>query len=95
MPDEAREVVFPKGVPVQMLQDGRPGDQPDGQRPISGIRKTSETEPSEPTSTNAEGGLESEADEIEDQARQSRLMEGGNLLKRAGDGRDKADEAVK
>jgi small-conductance mechanosensitive channel len=95
MPDEAREVVFPKGVPVQMLQDGRAGDRPDGQRRISGIRKTSETEPSEPTSTNAEGGLESEADEIENQARQSRLMEGDNLLERIGDGHDKADETVK
>ncbi len=56
MPDEARELVFPKGVPVQMIDPSHQSVTPDEPSP----------EPStpQPTSTNGEGGLKTEQSEI-------------------------------
>lgn len=80
MPDEARELIFPQGVPVQLVpidaeQDTpavRPTGQPAQPQPLE----------AETVATSAEGGLRSEAEEIESQARQSRTPEAGaNLLK--------------
>jgi small conductance mechanosensitive channel len=79
MPDEAREMIFPQGVSVRLLE-------PDG------VEKTgaASLEPTLPrlieesgsVSTEAEAGLRSEAEEIQEQARQSRKPEDGeNLLK--------------
>jgi small-conductance mechanosensitive channel len=72
MPDEAREVIFPKGVPVRRFEataapaPGRPG------RPGADTREAHQ----------AEGQLASEAPELEKQASEARLPEAGkNLLK--------------
>jgi len=74
MPDEAREVVFPSGVPVRMLEeDAQPTRTPDRQE----TRKPE----SESLSHSAEGDLSSDADEIQEQAQKSRSPEAGtNLL---------------
>lgn len=77
MPDEAREMIFPKGVPVRMIQseqealDISPSQLPPKNRPAE----------LDTVSTNAEGDLSSEAQEIETQARHSRPLESEeNLL---------------
>lgn len=79
MPDEAREIIFPKGIPIQPVE--RMGEQP-------GISPAAEPampdEAGEPTSvsTQAEGGLQSEAGTIQEQARHAwKPSEGENLLK--------------
>lgn len=68
MPDEAREVVFPEGIPVSMQH----GEQPD-QRERHPERKQQQ----EPTRSLAEGDLSSEANAIEHQARLARSPEAG------------------
>jgi small-conductance mechanosensitive channel len=77
MPDEAREMIFPEGIQVRMSEaeeNGRavaPG-------PDARLRAAEE---SGLVSTDAEGGLSSDAGEIEEQARSSRTPEEGeNLL---------------
>jgi len=77
MPDEAREIVFPEGVPVRMNSERDHLSEP--------VVITQEMQPSseeEAASANeAEGDLISEASEIEQQAKQSRPPESGqNLL---------------
>lgn len=80
MPDEAREVVFPHGIPVTMLNgssentsEGGPRTRRSPQRPGEAI---------DAASTDAEGGLSSEAGVIQEQARQVKpLHEGENLLR--------------
>ncbi len=75
MPDEAREVVFPAGVPVRMV-----GETSSPSSPASSVSAPPERETGEVASV-AEGGLHSEADEILGQARSSRTPEAGaNLL---------------
>ncbi|MEZ6053590.1 MAG: mechanosensitive ion channel family protein [Planctomycetaceae bacterium] len=81
MPDEAREVIFPNDVPVRMLSYdtasgiGLPRSTTGPPEHVSRKAETDEV------STPAEGGLASEADEIREQARQSRTPdEGANLL---------------
>ncbi|MGA7876126.1 MAG: mechanosensitive ion channel family protein [Desulfoferrobacter sp.] len=79
MPDEAREVVFPQGVPVTVIE-GKPaevhGAMP-GKRPAA----ESLHEELDAVSTKAEAGLYSEAVVIEEQARQAQpLKDGENLL---------------
>ena len=79
MPDEAREVVFPQGVAVTVLE-GKPADErnvrPKKQLPAD----SSQGEPAA-VSTKAEGGFSSEAEIIEEQARQAQpLKHGENLL---------------
>lgn len=65
LPDESREIIFPDGVPVRMLNaDGALGDG----RPVQPVRPASEPEA---VSTAAEAGLQSEAHEIKEQARQA------------------------
>ncbi len=79
MPDEAREVVFPQGIPVTMLERiptdehaATPGKQP----PTEPRHKEVDL-----ASTKAEAGLYSEATVIKEQARQAQpLKEGENLL---------------
>ncbi len=79
MPDAAREVVFPQGVPITSLDgklEKRPAEKKQDRRP-------SEPSADEPnaTSTEAEAGLYSEAGILEKQARQAQpLKEGENLL---------------
>jgi len=73
MPDEAREMIFPQGVPVEMITKEEAKSLPgSAEQPVE----------ANTVSTSAEGGLKSEAEEIETQARQSRTPESGeNLLK--------------
>ncbi|MEN6488290.1 MAG: mechanosensitive ion channel family protein [Smithella sp.] len=76
MPDEAREVVFPQGVPVTVLE-GKPAD---ARGAMPGKRLPLHEELDE-VSTKAEAGLYSEAVVIEEQARQVQpLKDGENLL---------------
>ncbi len=82
MPDEAREVVFPQGIPITML-DGKPSAthaaQIDNRLPHE-----SQSAELEIVSTKAEGGLQSEAAVLDEQARQAQpLRESENLLPKA------------
>ncbi len=80
MPDEAREVVFPQGIPVTVL-DRKPDEQAGAKE---GERRSAESsqEQYDTVSTQAEGGLYSEAGVIEAQARQAQpLKDRENLLK--------------
>jgi small-conductance mechanosensitive channel len=74
MPDEAREVLFPQGVAVHLV-DGQPRD-------AEAIRERAPAghEP-HVIATPAEGGLQTEAEQLEAQAKQARRPEAGeNLL---------------
>ena len=76
MPDEAREVVFPKGVPIHTMQEAASAPA----EPVQAGRV--EIWPSHGDGVEAEGDLTTEKDEIEKQAEQARDPEGGaNLLK--------------
>ncbi len=80
MPDEAREVVFPQGIPVTML-DRKPGETRDN-GPVTRHHAQPPREELATVSTKAEGGLSSEAGVIKEQARQVKpLNDGENLLK--------------
>lgn len=97
MPDEAREIVFPKGVPVQIQEaptkaakaktvDSHELKDIDVSRGLSDPEATGSKlrAPTDVPTVEAEGGYTSEAGEIERQARESRAPEGGeNLLKPA------------
>ncbi len=75
IPDEAREVVFPDGVPVRMLD----GDTAGGAAPP--VRPAHTAAEPEVVSTRAEGQLQSEADDIKEQARSAWVPDQGeNLL---------------
>lgn len=73
MPDEAREVTFPKGVPVRMMESGETVERAG---PARAARPTAEAES---VATNAEAGLQSEAENVQEQARRS-WTPGENLL---------------
>lgn len=80
LPDEAREVVFPQGIPVRMLRDGEEDGKPVAATPPVAPRKPPSI-PDEEVATVAEGGLRSQASEIQAQARQSWSPDRGeNLL---------------
>lgn len=84
MPDEAREVVFPQGIPITTLA-GKPAGTPEvpAQKPL---RADGPSEEPDVVSTKAEGGLQSEAGVLDEQARQAQpLREGENLLPKAPD----------
>lgn len=91
MPDESREVVFPDGVPVTMLAEQvtsnapKPTDGAAEDRIARPAASTAERQGAEPVATSAEGGLNSDAGEIKDQANQSRKIEGDDLLGRPTD----------
>jgi small-conductance mechanosensitive channel len=79
MPDEAREVVFPQGIPITML-DGKPDGTPGAEKEESSPEEAKFDE-IDLVSTEAEGGLQSEAEVLDEQARQAQpLREGENLL---------------
>lgn len=81
MPDESREVVFPQGVPVRRIAEGDSGERKTGDIAEPGLPEPERiASPAEPVATSAEGGLNSEAGEIKYQAKQSRPMQGDNLL---------------
>jgi small-conductance mechanosensitive channel len=79
MPDEAREVIFPRGVPVTMLerQPASVAGEPAAPAPPPAPPRDEPVE----ASTKAEAGLYSEAAVIGDQARQAQQLKvGENLL---------------
>ncbi|REK18780.1 MAG: BON domain-containing protein [Planctomycetota bacterium] len=71
MPDEAREVVFPAGVPVIT-----PGQEP----PRAPEKRAAATIEDKSAAHSAEGDLASEAEDIEQQARNARSPEAGKDL---------------
>ena len=82
MPDEAREVVFPRGIPVTLLAD-KPDETPSTE-PLKRPDASPPPEALDSVATRAEAGLSSEAGVLEEQARQAKpLDEGENLLKAA------------
>ncbi len=75
MPDDAREIIFPDGVPVRMLEKGAQ-EKPRSAEPLPTAQRP------ELSVTAAEGDLTSQAEEIRRQAQQARNPEEGpNLLK--------------
>ncbi len=87
MPDEAREVIFPKGIPVTVLSTSSAEPQLAATAPAAAARadRTAEV-----VATAAEGGLSSEADTLDEQARQSKqpdttenLLRGGTKVARS------------
>ena len=79
MPDEAREVVFPQGVPVTMLDAKQePTKKAESLKSSGGV---SRPDGLDAVSTKAEAGLSNEADILEEQARQAKPVdEEENLL---------------
>ena len=71
MPDEAREVIFPREVPVRLMREAEP--EPAG-------KPGPEKLPSESVATAAEGDFSSEEDQIKEQGRRSRIPEAGEDL---------------
>jgi small-conductance mechanosensitive channel len=83
LPDSAREVIFPQGVPLRRVEGQAPlpptNGHPDQAPPIR--EPGPQNEPAEPLTTSAEAGLSTESTQIEEQARQARVPESGrNLL---------------
>lgn len=72
LPDEARELIFPQGVPVHMMTS-------EGAAEPVGPALAKPTADPETVATRAEAGLQSEAGEIKEQARKS-WTPGENLL---------------
>jgi len=76
MPDEAREVVFPRGVPLRMMESQVAVTQAEADQ------ASPCPEESPDSVSRAEGELRSDADELKEQSRQGRPVEDGgeNLL---------------
>lgn len=72
LPDEARELIFPHGVPVRMMESEATAE------PVTTALAKTTAEP-ETVATKGEAGLKSEAGEIKDQANKS-WTPGENLL---------------
>lgn len=79
MPDDAREIVFPNGVPVTLLRATKP-ESPGPVAPKASPAPARREEIAA-VSTKAEGGLDSEAEELQQQAQRADLLKGSeNLL---------------
>lgn len=77
MPDEAREIIFPDGVPVRMIE-GVMGHGPDAPS-IDDAESASHTE-TDAAMTESEGDLSSEKADVEANARASELLDQGTDL---------------
>lgn len=75
MPDEAREVLFPDGVPVRVLET-----LPAGRQAEAAMEDSKRAAAEEEVSTGAEGHLASEDAQLREQARRSRVPEEGESL---------------
>jgi small conductance mechanosensitive channel len=79
MPDEAREIIFPHGVPVQMLSASSAASSAEvaviHAEPQAEVQHVADRHDE---STSAEAGLESEVADLNEQARQSRDPEEGS-----------------
>jgi len=83
MPDEGREVIFPQTVPIRLIRDQRKEAQGTGSREREPAPAVKKFEPGA-ISTEAEGGLQSDAGEIQEVADSARPANGGeNLLEPA------------
>ena len=82
LPDESREVIFPKDVPVRMISEAEANaDQASKSAVDSEPKACAESEETEEVVSAAEGNLESDAAELQRQADQSWSPEDGtNLL---------------
>jgi len=79
MPDAAREVVFPRGVPIQMTD----GEKSHPSRTHGKPSRPMTTAAGSAVSTTAEGGLCSETEKLKEQAEKARSPEdGADLLKK-------------
>lgn len=76
MPDEAREVVFPEGVPVHLIRGGQRRDGDTARR----ARPNEDKPEAASVSTGAEAGLDAEAGSISAMARHARNPESGEDL---------------
>ncbi|TVQ81514.1 MAG: BON domain-containing protein [Phycisphaeraceae bacterium] len=83
MPDEAREVIFPRGVPVTMLSEPQTAAQPHAPPPAPTPPARHDHAP-EALVTPAEGGLSSEANTLDEQARHAHQLDDTENLLRAG-----------
>ncbi|MHB0959359.1 MAG: mechanosensitive ion channel domain-containing protein [Pirellulaceae bacterium] len=86
MPDETRELVFPYGVPVRIIQEPQTQEtvaESGARWAESGARLSEETDS---VSVQGEAGLNSDAQQIEQQAHQARPMEEGENLLQTFDG---------
>ena len=84
MPDAAREIVFPKGIPLRREELPGVGEPQRDEAP--GPERGAE-----PVTTKAEAGLASDAETIDEQARRARTPEeGADLLADREDGRSEA-----
>lgn len=83
MPDEAREIVFPQGVPVTMSRESEAASREDAGKQLRPGRTPGSPEDSGEVTTRAEGGLSSDAVVLEEQARQAKpLDQQANLLRK-------------
>lgn len=74
MPDEAREVIFPDGVAVQMLDAASdPAASKEQKKPLAEIAP-------EIVTNEAEGDLVSEEQQLHEQAKASRIPEEGSSI---------------
>lgn len=77
MPDEAREVVFPDGVPVRMLETAKSGER---QEPAAQSKRRTPKK-TDPVKASGEGNLVNEEQQLKKQARNARIPEeGADLL---------------
>lgn len=84
MPDEAREIIFPAGVPVTLSDHRNGSDAATGAEPTR--ERPAPTPSSDPVATPAEAGLSTDADVLEQQARQVKPLDNAeNLLRPARD----------
>jgi len=73
MPDEAREVIFPQGIPVVVQAAASNGTSEN--LSIHELESGPPSKEKDATSTKAEGGLHSEAGIIKEQARHAQPLE--------------------
>ncbi|MDQ6717122.1 MAG: mechanosensitive ion channel [Gemmatimonadota bacterium] len=78
MPDEAREIIFPRGVPVTLREPKGEETANNASRGATGVAAAAEKP--DAVSTKAEAGLTSEAGVLEEQARNAKPDAGDNLL---------------
>lgn len=93
MPDEARELIFPHGIPVTVL-DGQLADA-HGAIPGKGLPPASRPEEPAAVSTKAEAGLYSDAVVIEEQAQQAQLLKDDENLLPAAPGSSTSERQTK
>ncbi len=89
LPDSAREIVFPEAVPIKMLEEG-------GRSAIKVPARSARGRETDAASIEAEAGLRSEADELQEQAYRSWTPDGGeNLLESAESGNARSSKAAR